>query len=320
MQPTRTPLSLAIISLSTLMFATSATAITKTSTKTTAKPAKVTTKTTTKTTPKTTTKTTKTVKTAPESETTTTYVPVNLPEPTVTTISYPKVNTITFVGTDVMAEPIASIATPSVKISQAQFIPTVLVPKTTANNGNLDVSVVDDFIAYAMPMARHYPPVFPSNTVRYNVTQQLISLTNWMNNYAKDPNASYDVLLRAAKLNILGRNLNLGQEYVVNASTYVTHAMKLQDTAEANFLYGMMLSEGGGFDEGEKYLAKAAKMGFAEAYQSMAQSDLLNDKKAKAIQRLNDFKTQYPNDPYIDRQLAIVNSGKYYIWDLPAQR
>lgn len=307
-------LSLAVLSVSAMSLTLPANAVTKT----TKAPVKTTTKTSTKTSAKPTKTTTKSEISV--GETSTTYIPVNLPDPTVTSTTYPKASSITFVGTDVMAQPIAKIATPSVKISQAQFIPTIIVPKTTKNDGNLDVSVVDDFIAYAMPMARHYPPVFPSNTVRYNTTQQLISLTTWMNNYAKDPNASYDVLLRAAKLNILGRNLNLGQDYVINASTYITRAMKLQDTGEANFLYGMMLSEGGGFDEGEKYLNKAAKMGFAEAYQSMAQSDLLNDKKAKAIQRLNDFKAQYPNDPYIDRQLAIVNSGKYYIWDLPAQR
>lgn len=270
---------------------------------------------------KTPTKTTTTTTVTPMSESaTTTFVPAtNVAEPPITTISYPKLNAVTFVGTDISTQPLARIATPSVTITQAQFIPTVLVPKTTTNADNVDVSVVDDFLDYAMPLARHYPPIFPSKTARYNATQRVKVLTAWMENYAKDPHASYDILLRATKLNAIGRNLDLGSEYTVRASNYIARAIKLQDTGEANFLYGVMLAEGGGFVEGEKYLDKAAKLGYAEAYQSMAQSDLLNDKKDSALRRLTEFKTKYPNDPYIDRQLAIVNSGKYYIWDLPAQ-
>ncbi len=286
--------------------------VTKTPAKTPAKPA-------TKTPTKTTTTTTTTVTPMSESATTA-FVPVtNVAEPTIATISYPKLNAVTFVGTDISTQPLVGLATPNVTITQAQFIPTVLVPKTTTNAETVDVSVVEDFLAYAMPLARHYPPIFPSKTARYNATQRVKVLTAWIENYAKDPNASYDILLRAAKLNALGRNLDLGSEYTVRASNYIARAIKLQDTGEANFLYGVMLAEGGGFVEGEKYLDKAAKLGYAEAYQSMAQSDLLNDKKDSALRRLTEFKTKYPNDPYIDRQLAIVNSGKYYIWDLPAQ-
>lgn len=329
-------LSLAIMSLSAMALASPANAATKPATKTASKTSTTKTSVTkaasSKTTPtKTTTKASPTKTTPTQSTTTTvthtevtpiaastiTLVPV-VAEPTITTTTYPKANAITFVGTDITAQPLTGIATPSFSISQAQFIPTVLVPKTTNNTGNVDVSVVDDFIAYAMPMARHYPPVFPSRTVRYNTTQRLKGLTAWIENYAKDPNASYEVLLRAAKLNAMGRNLDLGSDYTVRASDYIARAIKLQDTGEANFLYGMMLAEGGGFTEAEKYLDKAAKLGYAEAYQSMAQSDLLNDKKDKALQRLTEFKAKYPNDPYIDRQIAIVNSGKYYIWDLPA--
>lgn len=300
-------LSLALLATSPLQAATKP-AAKKTPVKTTTKaPAK--TKTTTKTVETTTTVT-------PVADSTgSTLTPITA-EPNVSTTSYPKTSAVTFVGTDLNAQPIAGLSTPTLTVSDANFLPTVTIPRTTAGGNMLDVSIVDDFIATAMPMARHYPPVFPNKTVRYYTTQRLKELTAWMENYARDPNASYDVLLRAAKLNLMGRNLDQGSDYAIRAGDYIARAIKQKDTGEANFLYGMMLAEGGGFNEGEKYLDKAAKMGYAEAYQSMAQSDLLNDKKDKALQRLNDFKAKYPNDPYIDRQLAIVNSGKYYIWDL----
>ena len=244
-------------------------------------------------------------------------VPV-LTAPTVANVVYPSTNSVQLVGTDISAQNLANIPLPTLTLSNISTIKTVLVPRTT-DNRQLDVSVLDDFITYASPMARHYPPVFSSRTERYNTTERLKSLTAWIETYAQNPNASYEVLLRAAKLNAMGRNLDLGSDYAVRAGNYIARAVRLNDTAEANFLYGAMLAEGGGFKEGAKYLEKAEKMGYLEATQSLAQADLLDDKKDRAIQRLTEFKAKNPDNPYIDEQLRIVNSGKYYIWDIPAK-
>lgn len=245
-------------------------------------------------------------------------VPV-LTAPTVANVIYPSTNSVQLVGTDISAQNLANIPLPTLTLSNISTIKTVLVPRTTDNSTQLDVSVLDDFITYASPMARHYPPVFSSRTERYNTTERLKSLTAWIETYAQNPNASYEVLLRAAKLNAMGRNLDLGSDYAVRAGNYIARALRLNDTAEANFLYGAMLAEGGGFKEGAKYLEKAEKMGYLEATQSLAQADLLDDKKDRAIQRLTEFKAKNPDNPYIDEQLRIVNSGKYYIWDIPAK-
>lgn len=245
-------------------------------------------------------------------------VPV-LTAPTVANVMYPSTNSVQLVGTDISAQNFANIPLPTLTLSNISTVKTVLIPRTTDNSTQLDVSVLDDFITYATPMARHYPPVFSSRTERYNATERLKSLTAWIESYAQNPNASYEVLLRAAKLNAMGRNLDLGSDYAVRAGNYIARAIKLNDTAEANFLYGAMLAEGGGFKEGTKYLEKAEKMGYLEATQSLAQADLLDDKKDRAIQRLTEFKAKNPDNPYIDEQLRIIDSGKYYIWDIPAK-
>ena len=245
-------------------------------------------------------------------------VPV-LTAPTVANVMYPSTNSVQLVGTDISAQNFANIPLPTLTLSNISTVKTVLIPRTTDNSTQLDVSVLDDFITYVTPMARHYPPVFSSRTERYNATERLKSLTAWIESYAQNPNASYEVLLRAAKLNAMGRNLDLGSDYAVRAGNYIARAIKLNDTAEANFLYGAMLAEGGGFKEGTKYLEKAEKMGYLEATQSLAQADLLDDKKDRAIQRLTEFKARNPDNPYIDEQLRIIDSGKYYIWDIPAK-
>lgn len=333
--------TLAILMATNATVAMAATATAKTTTKTTttktttAKPAtqttatKKTTVTKAKTTNKSTEKSADTVnsvkdttpQTTPPSATSNTgsvIVPV-LTAPTVANVIYPTTNSVQLVGTDISAQNLANIPLPTLTLSNISTIKTVLVPRTTDNSTQLDVSVLDDFITYATPMARHYPPVFSSRTERYNTTERLKSLTAWIETYAQNPNASYEVLLRAAKLNAMGRNLDLGSDYAVRAGNYIARALRLNDTAEANFLYGAMLAEGGGFKEGAKYLEKAEKMGYLEATQSLAQADLLDDKKDRAIQRLTEFKAKNPDNPYIDEQLRIVNSGKYYIWDIPAK-
>ena len=333
--------TLAILMATNATVAMAATATAKTTTKTTttktttAKPATQTTatkKTTVakaKTTKKSTEKSADTVnsvkdttlQTTPPSATSNTgsmIVPV-LTAPTVANVMYPSTNSVQLVGTDISAQNFANIPLPALTLSNISTVKTVLIPRTADNSAQLDVSVLDDFITYVTPMARHYPPVFSSRTERYNTTERLKSLTAWIETYAQNPNASYEVLLRAAKLNAMGRNLDLGSDYAVRAGNYIARALRLNDTAEANFLYGAMLAEGGGFKEGAKYLEKAEKMGYLEATQSLAQADLLDDKKDRAIQRLTEFKAKNPDNPYIDEQLRIVNSGKYYIWDIPAK-
>lgn len=333
--------TLAILMATNATVAMAATATAKTTTKTTttktttAKPATQTTATkkTTVTKAKTTNKSTEksadtvnsvkdtTLQTTPPSDTSNTgsmIVPV-LTAPTVTNVMYPSTNSVQLVGTDISAQNFANIPLPTLTLSNISTVKTVLIPRTADNSAQLDVSVLDDFITYVTPMARHYPPVFSSRTERYNATERLKSLTAWIETYAQNPNASYEVLLRAAKLNAMGRNLDLGSDYAVRAGNYIARAVRLNDTAEANFLYGAMLAEGGGFKEGAKYLEKAEKMGYLEATQSLAQADLLDDKKDRAIQRLTEFKAKNPDNPYIDEQLRIVNSGKYYIWDIPAK-
>lgn len=239
---------------------------------------------------------------------------------TLTTVSYPKFEQMQWLGTDVQQLG-ANIPKPTLTLSSVSSVPTVIIPATKTGDLQLNVSVIDDFIAYVSPMARHYPPVFTNvnRTDRYNTIQRMKQLVEWIDPYAQDKNASYDVLLRATKLNAMARNLDLGSDYAVRASDYVSRAIRINDSAEANFLYGAMLAEGGGFDEGSRYLEKAERMGFAEATQSLAQADLLNDKKERAIERLYNFKAQYPNDPYIDEQIRLVNSGEYYIWNIPVK-
>ena len=227
---------------------------------------------------------------------------------------------MTAMGIDLRSGQLPNIPAPQVNISDISFVPTVLISQQQGlGTDKLDVSLLDEFIKEVSPNARHYPPNFPTRTQRHNAREKIKVMTEWIEPYAKAPNASFDVLIRAAKLNGMGRNLDLGSEYTVRGGQYVDRAIKLKpDSGEANFIYGMMLSEGGGFKEGQKYLDQAVNLGYTEAEQSLAQSDVLSDRRDKALERLRRLEQKTPNNAMIRQQIKLVEDGKFYIWDIPA--
>lgn len=218
---------------------------------------------------------------------------------------------------NLLTDRVAGLPTPSVNIAGISTIPTVLIPANQAGTAMIDVTLIDEFLADVAPNARHYPPNFPSRTAEYLMGENIKHISDWLEPYAAAADASFDVVLRAAKINGMARNLNVGTDYSLRANTYMEKALKLQPNHdEANFLFGMMISEAGGFKEGRKYLEKAASLGYIEAEQSMAQADLLSDNKTAALKRLRDLAAKHPTNSQLAEQIRIVESGGYYIWNI----
>lgn len=218
---------------------------------------------------------------------------------------------------DLLTTSIKGLPTPNIAVTEIKNIPTVTIPANTKGTVILDVTLIDEFINDVSPNARHYPTNFPTRTAEYITTENVKYLSDWIEPYASASDASFDVILRAAKLNSMARNLNLGTAYTLRASNHMQKALQLKpNDSEANYLFGMMLSETGGFKEGRKYLDKAVSLGNVEAEQSIAQADLLNDNKTSALKRLRDLAAKHPNNEIIKQQIAIVENGGYYIWNI----
>lgn len=219
--------------------------------------------------------------------------------------------------TNLITTPIANLPIPKTTIGSVVRLPTVLIASNKNGPQKLDVTLLDDFIDDVSPNARHYPPNFPNRTAEHFTKENIKYLSSWLEPHANAKNASIEVLLRAAKINAMGRNLDLGSDYGVKASNHIAKVLTLDPNhAEANFLYGMMLSEGGGFKEGKKYLDKAVSLGYIEAEQSLAQADLLNENRSGALARLQRLQNQHPNHPQLAKQIDIINAGGFYIWDI----
>lgn len=212
---------------------------------------------------------------------------------------------------------VAGVPSIQASVSNIKTLPTVLINADSLGTTKLDVTLIDDLLDDLAPNARHYPTNFPNRTAEHLAGQNIKYLSDWIEPYATAPNASVDVLLRSAKINGMARNLNIGDAYSLRANDHMAKLLKLDPNhPEANFLYGMMISEAGGFTEGKKYLDKAVSLGYVEAEQSLAQADLLSDKKEQALSRLKTLQAKHPNNTQITEQIRIVENGGFYIWNI----
>ncbi len=218
---------------------------------------------------------------------------------------------------NLLDQPVMGVPSINANVSNINRIATVIINANKSGTTRLDVSLIDDFIESVSPNARHYPPNFPNRTAEFVTSENIKYLSDWLEPYASANDATFDIILRAAKINGMARNLNIGTDYTQRANKYMAKAINLApNDAEANFLYGMMISEGGGFTEGQKYLQKAAKLGYLEAEQSLAQAELLADNHAGALSRLKALQSKHPTHAQIAEQVRIVENGGYYIWNI----
>jgi hypothetical protein len=192
-------------------------------------------------------------------------------------------------------------------------------PETSASTSpeTLDVSQIDQRISSLETKAQHYPPSYSDKRERRSAEADIKELVNTMDQYAVSPKASAEVLLRAVKVNQMARNMDVGAESALKAGVYMRRLIALQPTnPEANYWYGIMLSEGGGVKEGIPYLNKAAKNGFKVAYLSLAHAYLMLTKKTEAISALESYRTAVPeHKDQTETLLEGVRSGsKTGIW------
>ena len=179
----------------------------------------------------------------------------------------------------------------------------------------VDVTEIDKQISNLAANAQHYPPRFPDRNSRDRAEVLARQLIDQLDGWAVVPNASYEVLLRAGKANSIGRNLDLGTTAILKSSVYLKRAIELRpNDGEANFWYGSVLAEGGGFKEGVPYLNKSLAAGYDEALLSLANVYLNTEKNDQALAMIERYRAKFPDDPRLNGMVEAVNSGKASIW------
>ena len=188
-----------------------------------------------------------------------------------------------------------------------------------AGENEIDITATDDFLQMVEGKARHYPPQFTDRQERRGFESKLKEVSTQLDTLASHDNASFDILIRAFKASVMGRNLDLGSSYTTKSLNYAQRILKInKDDPEANLWFGFSLSEGGGQREAMPYLDKATKAGVQEAYLSTVNTYLGMEQKKNAIQTLKNYKIKYPEEAEVaDRLiLEIDKQNRYNVWQI----
>ena len=188
-----------------------------------------------------------------------------------------------------------------------------------AGENEIDITSIDDFLQMVEGKARHYPPQFTDRQERKGFESKLREVSAQLDQLAAHPNASFDILIRAFKASVLGRNLDLGSSYTTKSLDYAQRILKInKEDPEANLWFGFSLSEGGGQKEAQPYLDKAIKLNVQEAYLSSANNYISMEQKKNAIQTLKNYKVKYPSEAEVADRLIqeIEKQGRYNVWQI----
>ncbi|MEK5790253.1 hypothetical protein V3528_21305, partial [Acinetobacter johnsonii] len=81
----------------------------------------------------------------------------------------------------------------------------------------------------------HYPPRFTDRQERKGFESKLKEVTQRLDTLAANPDASFDILIRAFKASVLARNLDLGTVHTTKSLEYAQRLLKINpDDAETN--------------------------------------------------------------------------------------
>ncbi len=188
-----------------------------------------------------------------------------------------------------------------------------------AEKNELDVTQIDDFLHTLEGKARHYPPQFADRQERRGYSNKLKQVSQQLDVLAANPNASLDILVRAFKASVMGRNLDLGSSYTTKSLGYAQRILKINKTdPETNFWFGFALSEGGGQREAIPYLNAAMSGNVQEAYLAAVNNYLWLDQRKNALQLLNNYKLKYPTEAEVTDRLIkeIQSQGRWNVWQL----
>jgi hypothetical protein len=194
---------------------------------------------------------------------------------------------------------------------------------TSVGNNELDVTEIDALLHTIEGQARHYPPRYTNRQERRGLERKLKQTSTQLDGLAANDNASFDVLIRAFKASVLGRNLDLGSAYTTKSMNYAQRLLKMdKNDPETNFWFGFGLSEGGGQKEAIPYLDKAMKGGIQEAYLVSVNNYLALEQKKSAVQMLNNYKIKYPQEAQIADRLIkeIQTQNRWNVWQILPQK
>jgi tetratricopeptide (TPR) repeat protein len=180
-----------------------------------------------------------------------------------------------------------------------------------------DLAYLDQMLADLASHASDYPPRFDTPQDRQRATQDVKTLSGMLDVLINVPSPNPDLLVRAARLNSIGHNLEIpGAAEKADANFNKLLAIAPADP-RTNYLYGMFLAGSARSKEALPYLERALAGGINHAGYAIGMTHLALGDNSQALKYLEDYKRRQPGDKDVDQLIDAVRSGRIEIKRVP---
>lgn len=193
----------------------------------------------------------------------------------------------------------------------------ILIERDTPSgkNHSIDVTYLDQIIDDLDTHANNYPPVFDSPQDHQRASKDAHMLSEVLDIPTSGANPHPGLILRAAILNSLAHNLDI--KGAAERANQLFQKLLTDDPSNpmGNHRYGVFLSGVGKTKEAIPYLEKALASGAIGVNYSLGVSYLILGNKQRAIEYLEAFQRERPNDTSVVKLLEAIRRGKIeYKW------
>jgi len=185
--------------------------------------------------------------------------------------------------------------------------------KKTGTTAGVDLRYLDQMLNDLGSHARNYPPKFDNEADHKRAAKDAAALSRMLDVLVKPADADAEVLLRAAMLNGIAHNLKVAGSADKAQAIYTKLLARDPGHPRTNHQYGMFLAGTARFRESIAPLEKALAGGLPQAHYPLGLVYLSMENRPKALEHLEAYAAQFPNDANAARLLAAARSGKLKI-------
>lgn len=170
----------------------------------------------------------------------------------------------------------------------------------------LDTRYLDKMLADIGEHAGNYPLQFDTAADKARAAADVSLLSAMLEVVINAPRPDAGLLLRYARLNRYGHNLDLPGAAAKADASFLRLLQGQPDNPEANYEYGLFLASSGQAALAIGYLEKAIALGVGQASYTLGMSYLALGDRPKAMSQLQAYQRHYPQDLQVAKVLAAL--------------
>ena len=177
-------------------------------------------------------------------------------------------------------------------------------------NKKIDTVKVREYIEWASPCIKSYPPRFTDAAQRKSIIFKTSSICKEIRDLSIKNINDINMLIDLGYILSMGHNLDLGTAEL--SKQYFEKAITLApDNVKANYLFGMFLvSTRKYFNDSVPYLEKALKLGEKDAGYSLGLIYIRKGETEKGMKMLEEYSKNNPKNEYVKKIIKAIQEKK----------